>query len=176
MKIIFKNKYTLISLTAFCFFLLSFQTTFALAFCITDPNGWPGDPFDNRCPVTAGVSPDSFTVSSGASTNITFTATGIFESGNNSFSSFDTWKIEDVTGAYTEPLHVGGIPTAGTFKRTASGSSGSLTRGVTVTLLVTTEQGVDDYDSVYIAVNSPPSVEIHFSLLEKINTFLSRLL
>lgn len=164
-----------ILLTFFVSTVVSLQTASALALCITNPKGWADDPFDNRCAVNASVTPDSSTVVSGGSTGITFTATGIFESGNNSFAYFDTWKIEDITGDYSSPVHVGGIPTSGTFTRTASGNSGILTRGVTVTLSVGTQQGVDGYDSAYIAVASAPSVSIQFSFLEKINNFISDL-
>lgn len=152
--------------------VLGIQTTFALAYCITDPIDFNGD--DNRCPLTVEVLPDSSNLSSGGSTSITFRATGIFESGNNSFAYFDTWKIEDVTGVFSSPIHVGGLPTAGTFTRTAYGNSGVLTRGVTVTLSAGTAQGVDAYDSEYIAVTTPPpTVDIHFSFLRKVGNFFS---
>ena len=137
----------------------------ALAFCITNPEA-------GLCDVTATVSPAASSVVSGGNTNITFRVESIFESGNNSLAFFDTDKLEDVTGINTSPVHTGGIPTAGTFTRTRSGNSGVLTRGVSVTLFVMTQQGEIDSDTVRIEViAAPPTVNIFFSFLDKIKMF-----
>ena len=180
MKFTHKSLYKISVKKSFFFFLFSvsliLQTSmiaYAAAFCITDPWGWPGDPFDNRCPVNTSITPSPSSVSSGSSVGVRIYAWTLYQWFENGLQDVDASMTNTVSGAYSS-LYIGPPSTVSTVDQVVS--TGPLTNSVSLSISAMSTQGIIEYDSSFITVTSaPPTVNINFSLLDKLNNFFTDL-
>ncbi len=148
-------------------------TVYALAFCITDPWGYPGDPFDNRCPVDASITPSPSSVSSGSSVDVRVYVRTLYQSFENGIDEVYASMTNTVTGNMYF-LYAG--PPMTTSLTDEIVSTGPLTNSMTLEISASSHQGVMESDSSFITVTSaPPTVNINFSLLDKLNNFFTDL-
>lgn len=179
MKFTHKNLYTVSVKKSFFFFLFSvsliLQTSmivYAAAFCITDPWGVPAGSEDNRCPVNTSITPSPpGTVSSGSSVGIRIYAWTLYEWFENGLMTVDATMTNTVSGM-TYGLYAGPPGTTDLVDEVVS--TGPLTNSVSLNIYAESEQGIAANNSSFITVTSaPPTVNINFSLLDKLNNFFT---
>lgn len=134
--------------------------------CITDPYLWDGT--DNRCDVTATITPSSFSVSSGGSVTIIMYASTLYQWFINGLVDVGATMTDSVTGSVTT-LSTG--PTYITGNWSTSVSSGPLTHSVILSIWAESDQGIIDTDSSIVSVTSAPTVNINFSFMDGVKEF-----
>lgn len=178
MKFIHKSLYT-ISVIKNLFFLLvsvslvlqTSMTAYAAAFCITDPTGVPAGSEDNRCPVNTSITPSPGSVSSGSSVGVRVYAWTLYQWYENGLMSVDASMTSTVTGVNTV-LYAGPPMTTSTVDEVVS--TGPLANSVSLSIAAESMQGIYETNSSFITViAAPPTVEIHFSFLQKVKDLFS---
>lgn len=135
--------------------------------CITDPYLWDGT--DNRCDVTATITPSSSTVLSGGSVTVIMYASTLYQWFINGLVDVGAIMTDTVTGGVTT-LSTG--PGYITGNWSTSVSSGPLTHSVILSIWAESDQGIIDTDSSIVSVvAAPPTVNINFSFMDGVKEF-----
>lgn len=146
------------------------EKVYSAAVCITNPWGKNGE--DQRCSINVSVSVSPSSVVSGSSATISYSASTLYQWGDNGIEDGTVTVTNASTGASSDVAQFSGPP-VGTWS--GSVGTGALSNSSTITLWAMTGQLVTGSDSTFVSVTPAPTVNVSFSFLDTLKKVKSYL-